>query len=146
MDQDNVELLISVPEIKKDTYLLVDNNVYIVTEKTTHKTGKHGSAKSIIKLRDVFTGKNHVIAKSTKNKLEVPKIEKNDYDLLDIDDDGNLSLLSLKTKEVVNIKNDEKDLHEKLKKMLSKDQITLTLLEAKNLNKIVSFRKMNEDE
>ncbi|PHT30348.1 Eukaryotic translation initiation factor 5A-1 [Capsicum baccatum] len=58
--------------------------IYQVVEVSTSKTGKHGHAKCHFVAIDIFTRK----------KLEVPRVNRTDYHLIDISEDGFASLLT----------------------------------------------------
>ena len=79
--------------IKVGGFVVIEGRPCRVVEKSTSKTGKHGSAKDHFQGEDIFTGKKMVFMCSTTTKLDVPKITKIEYMVMDMDDDGFLSLL-----------------------------------------------------
>ena len=62
-------------------------------EYSTAKTGKHGAAKASITGIDVFTNKKVEESISTSHSVGVPVITRTEYNLLNIEDDGFLSLM-----------------------------------------------------
>lgn len=63
-----------------------------VTEVSTAKPGKHGSAKVIVKGRDILTAKTYECTFHSGDMIDAPIVERNEYTLMNIDDDA-LSLL-----------------------------------------------------
>jgi translation initiation factor 5A len=60
---------------------------------STSKTGKHGHAKMSITALDIFTGKKYEMIETTSHNVEVPNVTKSEYTLVDIDEDGFMSLM-----------------------------------------------------
>ena len=58
-----------------------------VTDYSTAKPGKHGSAKATIVGKDIFTNKTYEDTAPTGASIPVPITEKNEYEVADIDDD-----------------------------------------------------------
>ena len=63
-----------------------------VTEVSTAKPGKHGSAKVIVKGRDILTAKTYECTFHSGDMIDAPIVERNEYTLVNIDEDA-LSLL-----------------------------------------------------
>lgn len=61
---------------------------------STSKTGKHGHAKANFTATDIFTGKKLEDVIPSTHTTSVPVVRRNEYQLLDISDDGFCSLLT----------------------------------------------------
>ena len=72
-----------------------------VTEYSTAKPGKHGSAKATVVGIDIFTNKKYEDTAPTSATARVPNVNKYEYEVADIDQDDFVSLIlndgSLKT-------------------------------------------------
>lgn len=64
-----------------------------VIEVTTSKTGKHGHAKCHFTATDIFTGKKMEELVPSSHNLEVPIVSREDYTLVDLNDEGFLGLM-----------------------------------------------------
>merc|ERR1711981_245452 len=58
-----------------------------VTQMSTAKPGKHGSAKAMIVAKDIFTDKQYEETFGTSDNVPVPLVKKTEYQLIDIDGD-----------------------------------------------------------
>lgn len=65
-----------------------------VVNVSTSKTGKHGHAKANFTATDIFTGKKLEDVIPSTHTTSVPVVRRNEYQLLDISDDGFCSLLT----------------------------------------------------
>lgn len=74
--------------IKKGGYAILGGQPCKVTEYSTSKAGKHGHAKATIVGSDIFTGKKKEDSCPTSHNMEVPFVKKNEYSLMNIEDDG----------------------------------------------------------
>lgn len=64
-----------------------------VTDYTTAKPGKHGSAKANIVGTDIFTGKKYQDSFPTSQTVYIPIVNKIEYEVADVSADGYVSLL-----------------------------------------------------
>jgi translation initiation factor 5A len=63
-----------------------------VSDYSTAKPGKHGSAKATIVGIDIFTGKKYEDGGPTASNIMVPEVSKKEYEVLDVNEDGYASL------------------------------------------------------
>lgn len=81
-----------------------------IVEMSSSKTGKHGHAKVHIVAIDIFTGKKLEELCPSSHNVNVPYVSRRDYQLLDITEEGFLSLLgdANATKDDLKLPPDEK--------------------------------------
>lgn len=80
--------------LRKNGFVVIKNRPCKIVEMTTSKTGKHGHAKVHLVAIDIFTSKKlEELCPSTHN-MNVPNVRRQEYQLLDVTDDGFLSLMS----------------------------------------------------
>ncbi|CAH2066350.1 unnamed protein product [Thlaspi arvense] len=83
--------------IRKGGYIVIKGRPCKVVEVSTSKTGKHGHAKCHFVAIDIFTSKKlEDIVPSSHNcdVRPVPHVNRTDYQLIDISEDGFVSLLT----------------------------------------------------
>lgn len=92
-----------------------------IVEMSTSKTGKHGHAKVHMVAIDIFTSKKlEDICPSTHN-MDVPNVQRKDYQLLDIDGDF-LSLMDDSGDQRDDIKVPEGELGDEIKSRFESDE------------------------
>ena len=120
-----------------------------VTEVSTAKPGKHGSAKVILKGKDILTGKQYECTYHSGDMVDAPICKRDEFTLLNIDD----STLELLTKEGevksdVNVPEDEhlKDVVSKMKEIFEegKKECLVTVLSTMGKELLVDVREGNE--
>lgn len=91
-----------------------------VTEYSTAKPGKHGSAKATIVGIDIFTNKKYEDTAPTAATVYVPNVSKNEYEAADVNDDDDFVSLILNDgslKEDLKLPVEDEELYAELKKI-----------------------------
>jgi len=135
--------------LKNGSLVMMKGNPCKVTEVSTAKPGKHGSAKVITKGKDILTGKQYECTFHSGDMVDAPIVKRDEYVLLNIDD----NVLELLTKEGevksdVNIPEDEhlKEVVAKMKEMFEegKKETLVTVLSTMGAELMVDVREGNE--
>eukprot|EP00331_Platyophrya_macrostoma_P012502 CAMPEP_0176431210 /NCGR_PEP_ID=MMETSP0127-20121128/14691_1 /TAXON_ID=938130 /ORGANISM="Platyophrya macrostoma, Strain WH" /LENGTH=159 /DNA_ID=CAMNT_0017813203 /DNA_START=48 /DNA_END=525 /DNA_ORIENTATION=+ len=79
--------------LKKGGFICINNNACKVIELSVSKTGKHGHAKVSITATGIFDGRKAEDQAPTTHNVAVPFVKTETYSLLDIDNDGQLTLM-----------------------------------------------------
>jgi len=79
--------------VRKNGYLVIKGRPCKVVEVSTSKTGKHGHAKCHFVAIDIFNGKKLEDIVPSSHNCDVPDVNRTDYQLIDISEDGFVSLL-----------------------------------------------------
>ncbi|XP_029120836.1 eukaryotic translation initiation factor 5A-2 isoform X1 [Elaeis guineensis] len=95
--------------IRKNGYIVIKARPCKVVEVSTSKTGKHGHAKCHFVGIDIFTAKKLEDIVPSSHNCDVPHVTRTDYQLIDISEDGFVSLLteSGNTKDDLRLPTDE---------------------------------------
>ncbi|KAG6487349.1 hypothetical protein ZIOFF_055935 [Zingiber officinale] len=83
--------------IRKNGYIVIKGRPckrLVVVEVSTSKTGKHGHAKCHFVAIDIFNGKKLEDIVPSSHNCDVPHVNRTDYQLIDISEDGFVSLLT----------------------------------------------------
>ncbi|KAF2311262.1 hypothetical protein GH714_021269 [Hevea brasiliensis] len=80
--------------IRKNGYIVIKNRPCKVVEVSTSKTGKHGHAKCHFVGIDIFNAKKLEDIVPSSHNCDVPHVTRTDYQLIDISEDGFVSLLT----------------------------------------------------
>uniref|UniRef100_A0A0E0I375 Translation initiation factor 5A C-terminal domain-containing protein n=2 Tax=Oryza nivara TaxID=4536 RepID=A0A0E0I375_ORYNI len=84
--------------IRKNGYIVIKNRPCKgfgkVVEVSTSKTGKHGHAKCHFVAIDIFNGKKLEDIVPSSHNCDVPHVNRTEYQLIDISEDGFVSLLT----------------------------------------------------
>ncbi|AEE34921.1 putative ribosomal protein L2, domain 2 [Arabidopsis thaliana] len=80
--------------IRKGGHIVIKGRPCKVVEVSTSKTGKHGHAKCHFVAIDIFTSKKLEDIVPSSHNCDVPHVNRVDYQLIDISEDGFVSLLT----------------------------------------------------
>jgi len=81
-------------QIRKGGYIMIKGNPCKVSDVSTSKTGKHGHAKCHFVAIDIFTGKKMEDLVPASHTTSVPFVKKEEFQALDVDDDGFVTVLT----------------------------------------------------
>ena len=132
--------------LKNGSLVMIKGNPCKVTEVSTAKPGKHGSAKVIVKGRDIFTAKTYDCTFHSGDMIDAPIVNRNEYTLIGIDEDQ-LSLLdgNGEMKEDVNLPEDEhlKEIVAKVKEIYEegKKECLVSVIAALGKEQLVDVRE-----
>ena len=79
--------------LKNGSLVMIKEFPCKVTEVSTAKPGKHGSAKVIVKGRDILSGKVYEGTFHSGDMIDAPIVQRNEFTLLDMDGE-HISLLT----------------------------------------------------
>ena len=128
---------------KKGTHVMLKGNPCKVTDVSTSKTGKHGHAKINITGVDIFSGKKYQESSPTSHNLMQPVITKQDYQLIELDEDDFLTLLDENgsVREDLTLDPEDNDLTNRLKEdFKAGKEITVTIQKCLQKEKVISYK------
>ncbi|KAK9817055.1 hypothetical protein WJX72_008921 [[Myrmecia] bisecta] len=79
--------------IRKNAFIVIKGRPCKVVDVSTSKTGKHGHAKCHFVATDIFTNKKYEDLQPSSHNCDVPHIHRTEYSLLDITEEGYVSLM-----------------------------------------------------
>jgi translation initiation factor 5A len=132
--------------LKNGSLIMIKGNPCKVTEASTAKPGKHGSAKVILKGRDILTAKIYECTFHAGDMVDAPIVKRNEYTLLNIDD-TTLELLDEngEVKSDVNLPEEEhlKDVAKNIKKYFEegKREVLVTVLATLGKELVIECRE-----
>ncbi|KAG2387365.1 hypothetical protein C9374_001697 [Naegleria lovaniensis] len=113
---------VQVGTLKKGSYVVVQGRACKIDDYSTSKPGKHGSAKMHIVGVDIFTGKKYEAIAPTSANMDCPFVVKKEYPLMDVSDDGYLTLLTETGDERCDIQVQNSELLNRIKSSFGEDQ------------------------
>ncbi|KAJ4330702.1 translation initiation factor eIF5A [Didymella pomorum] len=107
--------------LRKNGFVVIKNRPCKIVEMTTSKTGKHGHAKVHLVAIDIFTSKKlEELCPSTHN-MDVPNVRRQEYLLVDVSEDGFLSLMSDDGSTKDDVKVPDGEVGDKINKLFTED-------------------------
>ncbi|KAF7597093.1 Eukaryotic translation initiation factor 5A [Aspergillus hancockii] len=122
--------------LRKNGHVVIKGRPCKIVDMSTSKTGKHGHAKVHLVALDIFTGKKLEDLSPSTHNMDVPFVNRKEYQLLDITDDGFLSLMDDNGSTKDDVKVPDNEVGEKINRMFHD--------EGKDCN-IVVLTAMNEE-
>ena len=141
---------IKVSELKINHYLIIKDRPCKLIDMSISKTGKHGHAKAHIVALDIFNGNKYEIIESTSKEIWIPEVKRFTYTLVDIDQDGYISLISdeNETREDLNFNSslvpayfsDPTFTKTEIEERLDEDDVIVVTLRALGIEMITEFK------
>lgn len=131
--------------LRKNGYVCMRKRACKIVEMSTSKTGKHGHAKVHLVGLDLFTGKKYEdICPSTHNML-VPHVKRKDYLLVEIENDGSLSLMEDDGHLKTDLNCPSNELGKEIKERYENgESLTLTVMTAMDEEQVVGYKLDNK--
>merc|ERR1712019_96796 len=108
--------------LRKNGYVMIKERPCKIVEMSTSKTGKHGHAKVHLVAIDLFTGKKLEDLSPSTHNMDVPNVRRQEYQLVDVSDDGFLNLLTDSGDEKNDVKVPEGDVGAKIQKLFTEEE------------------------
>jgi translation elongation factor IF5A len=131
--------------VKKGGYCMLKGFPCKVTEYSTAKPGKHGSAKATIVGLDIFTGKKVEDTAPTAATVQIPNVTKVEYEVADIAEDDFVSVIlpDGDLKSDLKLPAEDEETYKELKRLWNEKgdkQVYFTIQSAVGQHKYVSGR------
>ncbi|OGM49145.1 Eukaryotic translation initiation factor eIF-5A [Aspergillus bombycis] len=114
--------------LRKNGHVVIKGRPCKIVDMSTSKTGKHGHAKVHLVALDIFTGKKLEDLSPSTHNMDVPFVKRTEFQLIDVTDDGFLSLMDESGGTKDDVKVPEGELGDKIQRMWD---------EGKDLNVII---------
>jgi translation initiation factor 5A len=108
--------------LRKNGHVVIKGRPCKIVDMSTSKTGKHGHAKVHLVAIDIFTGKKLEDLSPSTHNMDVPIVKRNEYTLIDISDDGFLSLMTTDGDMKDDVRMPEGDVGTKINKMFKEEE------------------------
>ena len=108
--------------LRKNGFVVIKQRPCKIVDMSTSKTGKHGHAKVHLVALDIFTGKKYEDLCPSTHNMDVPNVTRREYQLLDISDDGFLSLMNDDGDTKDDVKVPDGEIGEKINKLFKIDE------------------------
>lgn len=135
--------------LKMGSLVMIKGHPCKVVSFSTAKTGKHGAAKAMVTGIDIFSSQKYECTFSTGDNVDSPIVQRKEYTLNFIDDEGFMSLMneSGEMKEDLKLPEEEwlKDVVAKAKEILEegKKECLVTVVAAMGNEKLLTVREGN---
>jgi len=128
--------------LRKNGFVVLKGRPCKIVEMSTSKTGKHGHAKVHLVGIDIFTDKKYDDISPSTHNMDVPNVLRIEYTLLNLDDDGFMSLMLPSGDTKDDVKVPEGELGEGIRKAFDDGkELMVTVLKALNEEQAVSFKE-----
>ncbi|KAL4922759.1 eukaryotic translation initiation factor eIF-5A [Aspergillus aurantiobrunneus] len=107
--------------LRKNGHVVIKGRPCKIVDMSTSKTGKHGHAKVHLVALDIFTQKKYEDLSPSTHNMDVPNVSRKEYQLLDVSEDGFLSLMDDSAGTKDDVKVPEGELGDRIRKMFTEE-------------------------
>lgn len=111
--------------LRKNGFVMIKSRPCKIVEMSTSKTGKHGHAKVHLVGIDIFNNRRYEDLCPSTHNIDVPNVSRIDFQLIDISDDGYVSLMTDKGDTRDDLRLPEGELAAKIREEFAKDDNTV---------------------
>jgi len=131
--------------LRKNGFVMIKGRPCKVMEMSTSKTGKHGHAKVHLVGLDIFTNKKYEDLCPSTHNIDVPNVNRSDFQLIDISDDGFVTLMNDKGDTRDDLRVPEGEMGQKIKDEYGRDDNTVivTVMSAVGEEAIIACKNAN---
>ncbi|PWN32898.1 putative HYP2-translation initiation factor eIF5A.1 [Meira miltonrushii] len=127
--------------LRKNGHVVIKGRPCKIVDMSTSKTGKHGHAKVHLVAIDIFTGKKYEDISPSTHNMDVPNVQRNEYQLVNIDD-GFLNLMSNDGSSKDDVKVPEGEIGEQISSQFDDGKdLMVTIVSAMNEEQAISFKE-----
>jgi len=127
--------------LRKNGFVMLKARPCKIVEMTTSKTGKHGHAKVHLVGLDIFTGKKYEDLCPSTHNMDVPNVKREDLQLVNVGDDGFLSLMNDNGDVREDMKLPEGEIGQKIKEEYEGGrELLVTVLKACNEEVVIAWK------
>ncbi|GAM38182.1 hypothetical protein EIK77_010529 [Talaromyces pinophilus] len=118
--------------LRKNGYVVIKGRPCKIVDMSTSKTGKHGHAKVHLVAIDIFTGKKLEDLSPSTHNMDVPNVSRKEFQLLDVTDDGFLSLMDEAGNTKDDVKKPEGEIGDRIDKLFTEEgkDVNVTVMSA----------------
>jgi len=132
-------------QIKKGGFIMIKGKPCKVVSISVSKTGKHGHAKCNFTATDIFTGKKLEDMVPSSHGTTVPIVSRTEWDIMDIGDDGEVTLMDENGNEKtdINLPSYPENMAQEIRDAWDggENQVSCTVQSAVGIEQIVAFKK-----
>lgn len=128
--------------LRKNGFVMIKSRPCKIVEMSTSKTGKHGHAKVHLVGIDIFNGKRYEDLCPSTHNIDVPNVSRIDFQLIDISDDGFVTLMTDKGDTRDDLRLPDGELAQKIREEFAKEDNTVlvTVISAVNEEAIIACK------
>jgi translation initiation factor 5A len=127
--------------LRKNGFVVIKGRPCKIIDMSTSKTGKHGHAKVHLVATDIFTQKKMEDLSPSTHNMEVPFVQRTEFQLLDIDD-GFLNLMTQDGDTKDDVRAPEGDLGETLQSAFDEGKdLLVTIISSMGEEAAISFKE-----